>query len=165
MQSPPNHTASPCYKMQVYGRTPFADLAFIPKMHAICEPRHQIRCARLSPVESAPAGPCPVHACPDVSVTHAMHILSTCIFRTPGTQLSAICTCHFVIWPSPRPHHRYPPCSNPDMVDVMQRCLDRDPKTRITMPVRVITGSSNSCRPLLCAPFATRRTFVTRDRP
>ncbi|GBF89221.1 serine threonine kinase family [Raphidocelis subcapitata] len=57
------------YQM-VFGRTPFADLPFIPKMHAICDPRHAIQ---------------------------------------------------------------YPPCSNPDVVDVIRRCLDRDPRTRITM--------------------------------
>lgn len=61
------------YQM-VYGRTPFADLPFIPKMHAICDGRHQIR---------------------------------------------------------------FPDCGNADVVDVMKRCLDRSPKTRITMPVRL----------------------------
>lgn len=30
------------YQM-VYGRTPFAELPFMQKMHAICDPRHQVR--------------------------------------------------------------------------------------------------------------------------
>jgi serine/threonine-protein kinase TTK/MPS1 len=29
----------------------------------------------------------------------------------------------------------YPELSNKDLMDVMQRCLDRDPKTRITLQV------------------------------
>jgi hypothetical protein len=60
------------YQM-VYGRTPFAELAFVQKMHAICEPRYAIA---------------------------------------------------------------YPPVSNPDVVHLIQRCLDRDPKTRADMEVR-----------------------------
>lgn len=61
----------PCVQM-VYGRTPFADLPFIPKMHAICNPGHSIN---------------------------------------------------------------FPPCANPMVVDVMRVCLDRDPRTRVLIPV------------------------------
>ncbi|KAF8072718.1 MPS1 [Scenedesmus sp. PABB004] len=57
------------YQM-VYGRTPFAELPFLPKMHAICSPGHAVA---------------------------------------------------------------YPPLANADLADVMRRCLDRDPKTRITL--------------------------------
>lgn len=53
-------------------RTPFADLPFVPKMHAICNPHHVVS---------------------------------------------------------------YPDLSNKDLLDVMRRCLDRDPKTRITLQV------------------------------
>lgn len=54
-------------------RTPFAELPFMPKMHAICNPQHQVA---------------------------------------------------------------YPPLENKDLMDVMRRCLDRNPKTRITLQVR-----------------------------
>ncbi|WIA08718.1 hypothetical protein OEZ85_008142 [Tetradesmus obliquus] len=57
------------YQM-VYGRTPFAELPFLPKMHAICNPQHQVA---------------------------------------------------------------YPALANTDLMDVMRRCLDRDPKTRISL--------------------------------
>ncbi|WIA28772.1 hypothetical protein OEZ86_011304 [Tetradesmus obliquus] len=57
------------YQM-VYGRTPFAELPFLPKMHAICNPKHQVA---------------------------------------------------------------YPALANTDLMDVMRRCLDRDPKTRISL--------------------------------
>ncbi|GFH23826.1 protein kinase domain-containing protein, partial [Haematococcus lacustris] len=57
------------YQM-IYGRTPFADLPFIPKMNAIC------------------------------SDTHVIHM---------------------------------PAGTNPMALDVMRRCLDRNPRTRITM--------------------------------
>lgn len=53
-------------------RTPFADLPFLPKMHAICNPQHQVV---------------------------------------------------------------YPPLANTDLLAVMKRCLDRDPKSRITLQV------------------------------
>lgn len=65
------------YQM-VYGRTPFADLPFIQKMHAICDANHQIK---------------------------------------------------------------FPSCSSPDALDVISKCLDRDPKTRISMQVRYSLGS------------------------
>jgi serine/threonine-protein kinase TTK/MPS1 len=61
------------YQM-VYGRTPFAELPFLQKMHAICDDKYSVK---------------------------------------------------------------YPTCPNPDALDVIQRCLDRDPKTRIGMPVRL----------------------------
>jgi hypothetical protein len=32
---------------------------------------------------------------------------------------------------------KFAPVANADVVDVMKRCLDRDPRTRITMPVRI----------------------------
>lgn len=54
-------------------RTPFADLPFVPKMHAICNPQHRVA---------------------------------------------------------------FPELANKDLMHVMQRCLDRDPKTRITLQVR-----------------------------
>lgn len=57
------------YQM-VFGRTPFADLPFIQKMHAICNPAHAVA---------------------------------------------------------------YPFAPGPDVLDVIRRCLDRDPKSRITM--------------------------------
>jgi serine/threonine-protein kinase TTK/MPS1 len=53
-------------------RTPFAELPFLPKMHAICNPQHQVA---------------------------------------------------------------YPALANTDLMDVMRRCLDRDPKTRISLQV------------------------------
>jgi serine/threonine-protein kinase TTK/MPS1 len=53
-------------------RTPFADLPFVPKMHAICNPQHCVS---------------------------------------------------------------FPELANKDLMHVMQRCLDRDPKTRITLQV------------------------------
>jgi hypothetical protein len=53
-------------------RTPFADLPFVPKMHAICNPQHRVN---------------------------------------------------------------YPELANKDLMDVMWRCLDRDPKSRITLQV------------------------------
>jgi serine/threonine-protein kinase TTK/MPS1 len=56
-------------------RTPFADLPFLPKMHAICNPQHRI-------------------SFPDI----ASH--------------------------------------NKDLLDVLRRCLDRDPKSRISLQVR-----------------------------
>lgn len=55
-------------------RTPFADLPFVPKMHAICNPQHRVS---------------------------------------------------------------FPELANKDLMHVMQRCLDRDPKTRITLQVRM----------------------------
>lgn len=58
------------YQM-VYGKTPFAHLPFIQKMHAIIDENHAIS---------------------------------------------------------------FPPISNPDLLDVIQRCLKRHPKSRITMP-------------------------------
>jgi len=58
------------YQM-VYGRTPFAHLAFIQKMHAIIDERHQIE---------------------------------------------------------------FPPLANDALLDVIKRCLDRNPRTRISMP-------------------------------
>ncbi len=58
------------YQM-VYGKTPFAHLPFIQKMHAIIDENHAIS---------------------------------------------------------------FPPISNPDLLDVIQRCLQRHPKSRITMP-------------------------------
>lgn len=58
------------YQM-VYGKTPFAHLPFIQKMHAIIDDKHAIS---------------------------------------------------------------FPPISNPDLLDVIQRCLKRHPKSRITMP-------------------------------
>jgi hypothetical protein len=41
------------------------------------------------------------------------------------------------------PQHQvaYPALANTDLMDVMRRCLDRDPKTRISLQVR--------CSPLL----------------
>ncbi|GIL91671.1 hypothetical protein Vretimale_9543 [Volvox reticuliferus] len=57
------------YQM-IYGRTPFADLAFIPKMNAICNPDFQVP---------------------------------------------------------------MPDCGEPDAVDCIRRCLDRNPKTRISL--------------------------------
>jgi len=54
-------------------RTPFADLPFVPKMHAICNSDYRVT---------------------------------------------------------------YPELSNKDLMNVMQRCLDRDPKTRITLQVK-----------------------------
>jgi serine/threonine-protein kinase TTK/MPS1 len=66
------------YQM-VYGRTPFAELPFLQKMHAICDAKFAIK---------------------------------------------------------------YPTCSNPDVVRVIQRCLDRDPKTRITMEVRMTLSAA-----------------------
>lgn len=65
-----------CMQM-IYGRTPFADLPFIPKMNAICNPSH---------------------------------------------------------------HINFPPCSNPAALDVMKHCLDRNPRTRITMQVCIPQG-------------------------
>lgn len=59
----------------VYGRTPFADLPFIPKMNAICNPQYRVA---------------------------------------------------------------YGSCSNPAAIDAMLKCLDRDPRTRITIEVRVL---------------------------
>ena len=58
------------YQM-AYGHTPFAQLPFIQKMHAITDPHHSIQ---------------------------------------------------------------FPPLRNRALLDVIQRCLDRDPKSRITMP-------------------------------
>ncbi|KXZ54690.1 hypothetical protein GPECTOR_4g758 [Gonium pectorale] len=58
------------YQM-IYGRTPFAELSFIPKMNAICNPS----------------------------------------YRVP-----------------------MPECGEPDAVDCISRCLDRNPKTRISLP-------------------------------
>ncbi|GIL53393.1 hypothetical protein Vafri_9028 [Volvox africanus] len=57
------------YQM-IYGRTPFADLSFIPKMNAICNPDFQVP---------------------------------------------------------------MPDCGEPDAVDCIRRCLDRNPKTRISL--------------------------------
>lgn len=41
------------------------------------------------------------------------------------------------------PQHRvaYPQLANLDLLDVMQRCLDRDPKTRITLQVGQLARS------------------------
>lgn len=70
----------------IYGRTPFADLPFIPKMNAICNPNHIIQ---------------------------------------------------------------FTACKNPAAVDVMKRCLDRNPDTRITMQVRPGCCCSNCTDSLL----------------
>ena len=59
----------------VYGRTPFAALAMVPKMHAITDPAHAIS---------------------------------------------------------------LPDTGNPALADVILRCLDRNPRTRITMQARPI---------------------------
>lgn len=58
-------------------RTPFADLPFGPKMHAICNAQYRVS---------------------------------------------------------------YPELANRDLLDVMQRCLDRDPKTRISLQVQACVG-------------------------
>lgn len=63
-------------------RTPFADLPFVPKMHAICNPQHRVS---------------------------------------------------------------FPELANKDLLHVMQRCLDRDAKTRITLQV----GAEEHWRPNL----------------
>ena len=59
------------YQM-VYGHTPFAPLPFVPKMHAIVDPRHAVS---------------------------------------------------------------FPDIGDPALVEAMQKCLDRNPATRITMQV------------------------------
>ena len=70
------------YQM-VYGHTPFAPLPFVPKMHAIVDPRHVVP---------------------------------------------------------------FPDISDPALVDAMQRCLDRNPASRITMQVRIDFGPLKAAR-------------------
>lgn len=69
-------STAPCPDLLLTGwcscRTPFADLPFVPKMHAICNPHHRVS---------------------------------------------------------------FPELANKDLLDVMRRCLDRDPKSRITLQV------------------------------
>ncbi len=55
-----------CIQM-VYGRTPFADLPFIPKMNAICNPSHVIQ----FPPCSNPA---------------AVEVMRLCLNRSPRTR-------------------------------------------------------------------------------
>jgi serine/threonine protein kinase len=64
-------------------RTPFADLPFVPKMHAICNPHHRVT---------------------------------------------------------------FPELANKDLLDVMTRCLDRDPKSRITLQVGTEGRDCSRCR-------------------
>lgn len=71
------------YQM-VYGHTPFAPLAFVPKMHAIVDANHAIA---------------------------------------------------------------YPDIGDPALVDAMQRCLDRNPATRITMQACFILLASSGSHP------------------
>jgi serine/threonine-protein kinase TTK/MPS1 len=77
-----------CDMQMIYGRTPFADLPFIPKMNAICNSSYQIN---------------------------------------------------------------FPPCSNPAAVDVIRRCLDRNPRTRITIQVHCLYGWARSSG-IICLP-------------
>lgn len=76
----------------VYGQTPFADIPFIPKMNAICNPGHVIRFAS---------------------------------------------------------------CANPAAADAMARCLDREPRTRITIPVSVCMREGFLCLLMSATAFLT----------
>jgi serine/threonine-protein kinase TTK/MPS1 len=53
----------------VYGRTPFADLPFIPKMNAICNPNHLVA-----------FGPC--------SNPHAIDVMRKCLDRDAATRIT-----------------------------------------------------------------------------
>jgi hypothetical protein len=58
------------------------------------------------------------------------------------------------------PYHRvsFPELANKDLMDVMRRCLDRDPKSRITLQViytrqDMCPGSGSTCFCSLCERF------------
>lgn len=50
------------------------------------------------------------------------------------------------------PHHvvAYPALSNSDLMDVMKRCLDRDPKSRISLQVRTTHAARPKKTPHAC---------------
>lgn len=99
------------YQM-VFGRTPFAHLAFVPVSNAPCA---------CPPVRS------PLPALPRRCAPHA--ILVMCRVPpapAPPQKMHAIT--------DPRAPIEFPECVNADCVDAMRRCLDRNPRTRATIP-------------------------------
>ena len=59
---------SPAPLQMIYGRTPFADLPFIPKMNAICNPNHVINF-------------------PSCSNPTAVDAIRSCLDRNPRTRI------------------------------------------------------------------------------
>lgn len=55
------------------------------------------------------------------------------------------------------PQHQvaYPDLANTDLLNVMKRCLDRDPKTRITLQVRALYEAQLVYKQLLQAAAVT----------
>eukprot|EP00798_Chlamydomonas_sp_ICE-L_P023346 gene23346-30597_t len=96
------------YQMMVYGRTPFAELPFIPKGREV-----QMVYGR-TPFAELPFIPKMVYG------------------RTPFAELPFIPKMNAICNPS---HQLSFPtsCSNPAAIEVMQRCLDRNPRSRISI--------------------------------
>jgi serine/threonine protein kinase len=119
------------YQM-VYGRTPFAELPFLQKMHAICEPKYQVGRA------AGPGCSRPHHARrrrPPSRRKGAVAKGPNITLRRTDPRLHPF---PLPSHPAPPTHQvKYPGSPNPDAVDVIQRCLDRDPKTRISMQVGI----------------------------
>lgn len=96
-----------------------------------------------------------IHGCRTAGMT--CNDLAVCLCRTPFADLPFVPKMHAIC----NPHHRvsFPELANKDLMDVMRRCLDRDPKSRITLQVHRHTTSFlglaavSTCLLSLCDQF------------
>ena len=150
--------ASPAAQM-VYGRTPFADLPFIPKMNAICNPQvNDLTICNPQVNDLALCNPLQVtHASGTPSPTRALtssflcpnsrsYPLSICILLYPLSPFippKSLCPLlpvisSYLAFPAVfilQHRIQFGPCVNPAAIDSMRRCLDRDAMTRASIQV------------------------------